>query len=88
MSLSVWNSQHMTTVGVAAIGSFPVPNPRSFVRGIPLADLCAKVLAKANQFYAAEGALAGICGKHGDAVAAMTDVRDVIVYDWMSGWPG
>lgn len=57
------------------------------VRGISEADHVAKVLAPAVQFLVAEVALDAIRGKHCDAIAAMTDIRDVIAYNWRAGWP-
>lgn len=57
------------------------------IRGIPLADLVVRVLAEAQPFMQAEAAIDGVRGKHCDAVEAMTDVRDIIVYDWRVGWP-
>lgn len=57
------------------------------IRGIPLTDLAAKVLAQSMPFLQAEAAIDGIRGKHCDAVEALLDVRDIITYDWHSGWP-
>jgi hypothetical protein len=57
------------------------------IRGIPIADLVARVIAQATPFLQAEAAIDGIRGKHCDAIEAMTDVRDVIAYDWQTGWP-
>jgi len=57
------------------------------VRGITTAAMVAKVVAQATPFLQAEAAIDGVRGKHCDAVASMTDVRDIVTYDWHSGWP-
>lgn len=57
------------------------------IRGIALADLVGRVLAQSSPFLQAEAAIDGIRGKHADAVESMLDVRDIITYDWHSGWP-
>ena len=66
-------------------------NPRIWeeaeIRGIDPRVLAAKIEAKANDFWAMEAKIAGIVGKHCDAVDKLTDVRDVLFYDWRAGWP-
>lgn len=57
------------------------------IRGITVADLSSRVLANSAPFLQAEAAIDGMRGKHCDAVDAMTDVRDIILYDWRQGWP-
>lgn len=57
------------------------------IRCITVADLSARVLANSAPFLQAEAAIDGMRGKHCDAIDAMTDVRDIIVYDWRAGWP-
>lgn len=57
------------------------------VRGIPTADLVARVLAQSEPFLQLEAYIDGIRGKHCDAIEAMLDVRDIITYDWLTGWP-
>jgi hypothetical protein len=57
------------------------------VRGISVADLAVKVIAQATPFLQAEAYIDGIRGKHCDAIEAMLDVRDIITYDWLTGWP-
>ena len=58
------------------------------VRGISEAEHAAKVLAQAGQLLVMEVAIDALRGKHADAVGAMTDVRDIVMYDWLAGWPG
>jgi len=57
------------------------------VRGITVDAMAAKVLAQAEPFLQAEAYVDGIRGKHSDAIDACTDVRDIITYDWLAGWP-
>lgn len=57
------------------------------IRGITTAALVQKVIDQATPFLMAEAAIDGIRGKHCDAIQAMTDVRDVVTYDWSTGWP-
>lgn len=57
------------------------------VRGITTLALADKVIAQATPFLQAEAGIDGVRGLHCDAVEAMTDVRDIIVYDWHAGWP-
>lgn len=57
------------------------------IRGIALDELAGRVLAQSSPFLQAEAAIDGTRGKHCDAVEAMLDLRDIITYDWHSGWP-
>jgi len=57
------------------------------VRGITEAEHVGKVLAQCAPFMAAEAAIDGMRGKHCDAINAMTDPRDVVTYNWQTGWP-
>ena len=57
------------------------------VRGITMADLIARINAQATPFLQAEAVIDGVRGKHCDAIEAMSDVRDIIVYDWSAEWP-
>lgn len=57
------------------------------VRNIPLAELVAKVQANANDFGDREAQIAGVAGKHKDALMALTDFRAVEAYDFTGGWP-
>jgi hypothetical protein len=57
------------------------------IRGIPLAELAEKVMGNAMPFLQSEAVIDGIRGKHCDAVEAMTDVRNIITYNWHEGWP-
>lgn len=68
-------------------GDAPMLSIEATARGITLTDLAAKVLTKADGFAPLEATISGICGKHQDAIRALTDIRDLLVYDWRAGWP-
>ncbi|MCL2872430.1 MAG: hypothetical protein FWF41_05565 [Betaproteobacteria bacterium] len=73
------------------LANIKASNPRIWeeaeYRGIDARDLAKKIWQKGSAFYKMEAAIAGISGKHSDAVDALADVRDVLFYDWLSGWP-
>lgn len=51
-------------------------------RGISTQDLATKVLAQATQLQFMEAKIAGLCGKHKDAIKALTTIEEVCAYDW------
>jgi hypothetical protein len=65
----------------------PVLSAEASVRCVPLDQIVAKVLAKAQQLAALEAAIAGTAGRHGDAVRACQTFDEVLAYDWRIGWP-
>ena len=56
-------------------------------RGITTSALVTLVMTKAAKARNDEAQIAGIAGKHKDAVKAMP-VDGVLTYDWRAGWPG
>jgi hypothetical protein len=38
-------------------------------------------------FAALEADIAGVAGRHCDAVRACTTFADLLAYDWRAGWP-
>lgn len=56
-------------------------------RNMSLEALANLVMQKAYQFAGMESKVAGICGKHQDAVRSMTTFEEVLTYDWTQGWP-
>lgn len=68
-------------------GAKPILQIEADARGVPLANIVARVLANAQAFMALEGAIAGTAGKHKDAVGALTSAEAVALYDWSTGWP-
>lgn len=56
-------------------------------RGISESSLIDKILINAQQLAMAEAMIAGVSGKHSDAINALTSVEEVCAYDMRSGWP-
>ncbi|MDR0251544.1 MAG: hypothetical protein LBI35_09625 [Burkholderiales bacterium] len=73
------------------LANIKAANPRLYeeaeIRGMDVRVLAQEIAAKANEFYSIEAEIAGVAGRHGDAVAKLKDVRDVLFYDWHTGWP-
>ena len=75
----------------SALGLPSTPNSYNhaiaMVRGITEVDHVSKVMAQAVPFIAAEAAIDGTRGRHCDAIISKTTVSDIIIYDWLTGWP-
>lgn len=56
-------------------------------RNVPLSALVAVVLAKGGQLATLEAVIAGVAGRHADAVRATTTFADALAYDWHIDWP-
>lgn len=56
-------------------------------RGVAIADLAGKVLAKAAQLAALEAGIAGRCGAIQDAAAAAQSDAELLAIDLEAGWP-
>ena len=56
-------------------------------RGITLAELMSKVNRNALAFAALEANIAGVDGRHRDAITALTDWPALYAYDYSIGWP-
>lgn len=63
-------------------GGGPMLQLEADSRGIPLEVLVQKVIQNAEGYEAAEAIIAGIAGKHKDAVDALTDRDELLAYDW------
>lgn len=59
----------------------------SSARGVPLPVMAALVLQKSQQLSGLEAMIAGVAGRHADAVRATTTFDDALAYDWHVGWP-
>lgn len=55
-------------------------------RGVTLDAIAARVSNNATNFERAESLIAGVCGKHKDAVAALGTVAEIQAYDIEAGW--
>jgi hypothetical protein len=56
-------------------------------RGVTTANVAQRVVANYNAFSQAESQIAGVSGRHRDAVRALVDVDAVMAYDFSQGWP-
>lgn len=65
----------------------PVLYAEAVARGVPLADIVARVQANAAALSMLEAAIAGVSGKHRDAVNALGTFGAVLAYDFSTGWP-
>jgi hypothetical protein len=65
----------------------PMLSIEATARGVTLAALVTKVQANNTAFSQLEATIAGVDGKHRDALAALTTFADVAAYDLTTGWP-
>jgi hypothetical protein len=65
----------------------PMLAREALARGVTTADIARRVVTNWNAYLQAEATIAGISGKHRDAVRALIDVDAVMAYDFSQGWP-
>jgi hypothetical protein len=65
----------------------PILSGEATVRGVTLDSIAARVQANESALIALEIKIAGMSGKHKDAVSALTTFADVLAYDWSGSWP-
>lgn len=65
----------------------PMLGIEASTRGIALADVAARVIANAGRLAALEATIAGVAGKHKDAVKNTTTFTAALAYNWRTGWP-
>lgn len=65
----------------------PMLASEAMARGIELAALVQKVGGNATTFAGLESAIAGVDGKHRDAIKACSSFDEVAAYDYLNGWP-
>jgi hypothetical protein len=65
----------------------PMLTPEANARGVTVFALAQKVVANNNQLAGIEAAIAGVSGKHRDAVGATTTFQAALAYDYSTGWP-
>lgn len=95
--MAAWSFKFPEAVKIVGYGAsttnanIKASNPRIWAeaehRGITARELAEKIVEKAYSFWDAEARIAGIAGRHCDAVDKLTDVRDVLFYDWQQDWP-
>lgn len=65
----------------------PMLSGEAASRGVTLAELVAKVAGNATTFAGLESMIAGVDGKHRDAIKACSSFDEVAAYDYLNGWP-
>lgn len=88
--LSAWSKKEelarkYSASGVIADAGFLVTEAQN--REITLNALVNKIITKADAFWNLESRIAGICGKHTDAVQALTTIPAVRSYWYKRIWP-
>lgn len=65
----------------------PLLTIEASIRGIQLSDIVTRVLQNAQSLATLEATIAGVSGKHKDAVKSCASFAEVALYDWRAGWP-
>lgn len=65
----------------------PLLTIEASIRGIQLSDIVTRVLQNAQSLATLEATIAGVSGKHKDAVKSCVSFAEVALYDWRAGWP-
>ncbi|HMZ53454.1 MAG TPA: hypothetical protein PLR85_06625 [Nitrospira sp.] len=71
----------------AKAGGGPMLQAEADARGVDLSVIVEKVMDKAQALAGLEAMIAGVSGKHRDAISAKEDAHSVLDYDWSIGWP-
>lgn len=71
----------------ANAGGGPMLTLEAQYRGVPESELVQIVLAAASQLSITEAQIAGVSGKHRDAINALTTIEEVCAYDMRADWP-
>lgn len=83
--IKIDEAQKYAKAGVLA--ETPLLSAEAQRRGVPLADLVQKVQAKGSAFRDVEAHIAGVEGKHSDAIKSLRSFEEVAAYDFSGGWP-
>jgi hypothetical protein len=65
----------------------PILSIEASTRGVSLDSLAQRVFNNSQQLTVVEAMIAGIVGRHKDAVSQLPDIDTVFSYDWSIGWP-
>lgn len=87
--LARWSTLRDEADAYMANGAAAIPRiaNEASIRGITVDALVAKVRANATQFDGLGDQIAGMSGKHRDAISALGDFVSVLAYDYTTGWP-
>ena len=76
--------EYLASDGASDLGVLAI---EAGTRGISVGALIVKVLTKATLYYQLEGIICGLNGKHNDIIKNLPTVKDVLNYDYQTGWP-
>jgi len=88
--MASWSIKRDEAIRFSASGAesdAPNLSQEAYVRGITLATLAEKVLAKSAQLAGMEARIAGRCGALQDAAAVATTDAELLAIDLEAGWP-
>lgn len=88
--MSSWPIKLSEAAKFAATGNAadaPMLSAEASARNVTLAELIAKVNGNATVFSGFEAVIAGVDGKHRDAIKALTTFEAVASYNYSTGWP-
>lgn len=63
-------------------GGGPLLQMEADVRGVPMAAIVQRVISNSEAYQFAEAQIAGLAGKHKDAVNALQTRDELLAYDW------
>lgn len=86
-SWSIKRTEAMAYSASSNAADAPTLGIEAAARGVPLSAIVSRVLASAAALSGLEATIAGISGKHKDAVKAAPDFAAALTYDWTGGWP-
>ena len=90
VEMASWPVKRTEAVAYQASGNAadaPILGTEATARGVTLSTIVARVLASAGSLSGLEATIAGVAGKHKDAVRATTTFAKALSYDWSGGWP-
>lgn len=63
-------------------GGGPLLQMEADARGVPMAAIVSRVISSSEAYQVAEAQIAGLAGKHKDAVNALQTRDELLAYDW------
>lgn len=88
--MSSWSIKRAEAQAYAATGeasAAPVLSIEAAARQVTLGALADRVLGNSEALGQLEAVIAGVGGRHRDAVRELDTFEAVLAYDWRSGWP-
>lgn len=87
--IALWTAKKAEADAIVNATGAPTPllSAEATARGVTLSALATKVQNNYSAFTSLEAQIAGVAGKHKDAIQALTLSTDVMTYDHTVGWP-